>query len=85
MIAQGMEYDGKASDIWSCGVILYALLMNRLPFDDEDMGMLLYKVRMGKYELPEDTPVDARDLIGRMLCVDPNKRITVSTYACPGA
>ena len=74
-----MSYHGAASDIWSCGVILFALLTGRLPFDDENIRVLLQKVKNGRYTVPADLPGDAKDLIDRMLVVDPEKRITVGT------
>jgi serine/threonine protein kinase len=72
-----MSYHGAASDIWSCGVILFALLTGRLPFDDENIRVLLQKVKNGRFNIPADLPADAKDLITRMLVVDPEKRITV--------
>ncbi|WVR05278.1 hypothetical protein IAU60_002290 [Kwoniella sp. DSM 27419] len=76
-IVAGMSYHGAASDIWSCGVILFALLTGRLPFDDENIRILLQKVKNGRFVIPADLPADAKDLITKMLVVDPEKRITM--------
>ena len=42
MIA-GHRYHGLKSDIWSCGVVLYAMLCGFLPFEDQKTSNL-YKV-----------------------------------------
>jgi serine/threonine protein kinase len=42
-VCTGKEYDGYKADVWSCGVVLYALLCSRLPFDDENIRALLQK------------------------------------------
>jgi serine/threonine protein kinase len=77
-IVNGEKYTGTASDIWSCGVILYALLTGRLPFDDKNIRTLLGKVKAGKYEIPSWVDPLARDLLCRMLVVDVKQRIRVS-------
>lgn len=77
-IVAGRTYHGSSSDIWSCGIILFALLTGRLPFDDDNIRTLLAKVKVGKFTMPAELPADAKDLIRRMLEVDPNRRITVS-------
>src|SRR5258708_7316173 len=76
-IVTGKAYHGAASDIWSCGVVLYALLTGRLPFDHPNIGELLKRVRAGRFEMPRDISHDARDLLARMLVVDPERRISV--------
>ncbi|CAO3596498.1 unnamed protein product [Absidia cylindrospora] len=77
-IVNGVPYDGSSSDIWSCGVILYALLNGHLPFDDDNMHILLKKVKEGKYNMPHDIPISARDLIEKILVVDPLKRLSMT-------
>jgi len=76
-VVTGSQYDGLQADIWSCGVILFALLTGRLPFDDDNIRRLLGKVRSGKFVIPNSVPPLARDLISKMLVVDVEKRITL--------
>ena len=74
-VVRGEPYEGSSADIWSCGVILYALLAGRLPFDDEDILKLLEKVKLAKFAMPSDIEPGAKDLISRMLEKDIKKRI----------
>ncbi|KIM83127.1 hypothetical protein PILCRDRAFT_819894 [Piloderma croceum F 1598] len=76
-LIRGEAYKGSAADIWSCGVILYALLAGRLPFDDEDLVTLLNKVKLGAFEIPDAIDPLAKDLIRKMLQKDVSKRITI--------
>ncbi|KAJ4900897.1 SNF1-related protein kinase catalytic subunit alpha KIN11 [Raphanus sativus] len=76
-VISGKLYAGPEVDVWSCGVILYALLCGTLPFDDENIPNLFKKIKGGIYTLPSHLSADARDLIPRMLVVDPVKRITI--------
>lgn len=70
-------YKGSAVDIWSMGVILFAMLAGRLPFDDEDMATMLAKARRAQYKMPPHLTREASDLIQRILVDQPVHRITM--------
>lgn len=75
-IVMGRPYHGGPSDVWSCGIILFALLTGHLPFNDDSIKKLLLKVQSGRYQMPMGLSKGARDLIGKILVVNPAKRIT---------
>jgi BR serine/threonine kinase len=76
-VLRGVKYDGCAADIWSAGVILYALLSGTLPFDDPSIRNLMRKVKRGKFVMP-DFHFSLKDLISKMLTVDPASRIRIA-------
>jgi len=77
-VVLGSKYDGMMADIWSCGVILFALLTGKLPFDDDNIRRLLTKVKSGVFSMPHFLNKDVKDLIRRMLTVDPSNRISLN-------
>ena len=74
---EGKKYKGLNADIWSCGVIMYAMLCGYLPFEDKNTKKLYKKIISGKYTLPNFIKFDARDLLKRILHTDPEKRYTI--------
>ncbi|PNH32950.1 hypothetical protein VD0002_g3911 [Verticillium dahliae] len=76
-LLKNKHYRGDRADVWSMGVILYAILAARLPFDDPDIRILLARTKKGIYEMPECLSPEAKDLICRMLQVNPDIRISL--------
>eukprot|EP00468_Gymnochlora_sp_CCMP2014_P003623 CAMPEP_0167752986 /NCGR_PEP_ID=MMETSP0110_2-20121227/7455_1 /TAXON_ID=629695 /ORGANISM="Gymnochlora sp., Strain CCMP2014" /LENGTH=439 /DNA_ID=CAMNT_0007638687 /DNA_START=478 /DNA_END=1794 /DNA_ORIENTATION=+ len=75
-VISGMSYVGPEVDIWSLGVVLYVMLCGFLPFEEDNMKRLFRKIKGGIYTLPSHVGKQAKDLIRRMLVVDPERRIT---------
>ncbi|XP_009319547.1 PREDICTED: maternal embryonic leucine zipper kinase isoform X2 [Pygoscelis adeliae] len=76
-LIQGKAYIGSEADIWSMGVLLYALLCGFLPFDDDNVMAVYRKIMRGKYSIPKWLSPSSTLLLNQMLQVDPKKRITV--------
>lgn len=76
MIA-GKKYVGSQVDIWSCGVILYALICGYLPFEDSNTSMLYKKIINGEYKFPKFMSEEGKDLISKILRTNPDERYTI--------
>jgi len=75
-VISGKLYAGPEVDIWSCGVILYALLCGTLPFDDEHVPTLFRKIKSGVFPIPDYLNKSVVSLLCHMLQTDPMKRAT---------
>lgn len=76
-IIAAREYKGSQADVWSVGIILYAMLNGFLPFDGDDLSSTLRLVRRGRYYLSPNLSPEATDLLQRILQLDPDQRITI--------
>ncbi|XP_021236938.1 maternal embryonic leucine zipper kinase isoform X1 [Numida meleagris] len=76
-LIQGKAYIGSEADIWSMGVLLYALLCGFLPFDDDNVMAVYRRITRGRYTVPKWLSPSSTLLLSQLLQVDPKKRITV--------
>lgn len=60
---EGKKYNGALVDIWSIGVILYALICGFLPFEDPNTANLYKKILSGEFTIPKFVSLDTQDLI----------------------
>ncbi|KAL3135204.1 hypothetical protein ABBQ38_006288 [Trebouxia sp. C0009 RCD-2024] len=86
MTTKGQTYDGKIADIWSCGVMLYVMLVGIYPFertedkhDNRKLQKMIQRIVQAEYEFPPHVKVSkaCRDLLHKILTPDPAKRVTV--------
>ncbi|XP_061686956.1 maternal embryonic leucine zipper kinase [Syngnathoides biaculeatus] len=76
-LIQGKAYIGSEADVWSMGVLLFALLCGFLPFDDDNCAVLYRKITRGKYDNPSWLSPGSVLLLNQMMQVEPKWRPTV--------
>lgn len=74
---RGNKYSGLTTDIWSAGVILFAMVCGYLPFEDPETSILYDKIKAGKYKLPKDVSSSFKNLLAGILDVNPDTRMRI--------
>ena len=73
----GNKYNGFRIDVWSCGIIIFAMICGYLPFEDPNNEILFKKIMKCKVDYPEYLSDDVLDIMNKIIVVDPNKRINI--------
>lgn len=74
---KGQKYYGLNTDIWSSGVVLFAMVAGYLPFEDKNTSKLYQKIQNTDYTIPSNLSDPLKDIIKGILVVDPNKRFKI--------
>ncbi|KAL8140030.1 hypothetical protein V2J09_006051 [Rumex salicifolius] len=81
VIARRGRYDGTKADAWSCGIILYVMLVGVLPFDDRNLMAMFRKTFRREFHFPSHLSRPARALIHQLLDPNPNTRLPIEDIA----
>ena len=76
-MVSGNKYNGFKIDIWSSGIILFAMLCGYLPFEDDSNDVLFQKILECKLDYPDFLSEYSIDLMNKILVTDPQKRIDI--------
>lgn len=68
-----LKYDPLKADVWSLGIVLFAMLAGYLPFDDDNTDKLYEKIIEGNFKIPEWISEKARDLLTLIIDKNPEK------------
>ncbi|KNA08769.1 hypothetical protein SOVF_159550 [Spinacia oleracea] len=77
-VLSGETYHGPQVDVWSCGVILYAVITGEYPFEAADPAILFSKIKRGRFRFHDNMSSEVKKLISGMLNVNPQKRLTIA-------
>ena len=73
----GKKYNGLNVDIWSSGIILYAMICGYLPFEDKNNENLYKKIKEGYFETPEFISDNAKDFLHKIININPEERYNI--------
>lgn len=75
-IIKKVEYYGPPADMWSAGIVLFNLLCGTFPFRGQNEKELFNKICNGTFQIPNSVSVSAHNMLQKLLCLNPKKRIT---------
>jgi serine/threonine protein kinase len=78
-VISSIPYNGKAADMWSIGVIVFVIVMGKVPWDDtQNQTHLFYDIQTARYHLPENLPDQLKNLLGGLMHPQPMMRFTAA-------
>lgn len=72
-----LKYDPLKADVWSLGIVLYAMLVGYLPFDDDNTDKLYEKIIEGTFTIPEWISPLAKNLLTQVINKNPETRLSL--------
>nr|XP_042130415.1 sperm motility kinase X-like [Peromyscus maniculatus bairdii] len=70
-------YDGRATDIWNLGVLLFFMVTGSLPFKAYSSVRVIQQILTADFRVPPHVSVDIRDVILKLLIINPYRRLTI--------
>ena len=70
----GKPYNGFKNDIWSLGVILFAMVTGQLPWTKKNEAELFQQISKAEYTIPNYVSPECSELISLMMNIDEDKR-----------
>jgi len=75
------DYDGRISDIWSMGIVLYSLVTGENPWKTSNQTIVMQKIMQGQISFPGYLSSACKNLLQKMLKTEPYERITLQKIA----
>ena len=73
----GNSYDGRTTDVWSIGVIIYAMLTGQLPWTKKNQAQLFAQIKRGEYTIPPFLSADCQSFVKGLMTVSIKDRLTI--------